>query len=704
MIFFNLLRQSKTNTKSWITREELLQFPKLVIWVAHARSHRASILLLGKRIYSLVRTNGFQFSFQYLKESLRLTIRAIAGSPEPKGPFLVIRVSRDTSGFPTIIPLFLRRSLRDHKNNVEVVRSVVTMLSVFRVFKTIIKPDLGTITSPFTGINESFHSNVIASALNDLKIKIRHGKFIGYISESAGPNSRYSTWGASLDALSFLENPRSLLTFIKLCVTTKSYGWAIWLISLLMVFGPAYAFCRMTRIIKSPMLLGKLGVVYDQAGKARIVASTNWWIQLALYPLHLSIFTFLKTLPCDGTFDQSRALTLLMRKRTRGHKFYSYDLSAATDRLPIRLQSDILNSLGLRGDLWSQILDIGWFYKGNVIRYAVGQPMGAYSSWAMLALTHHVIVRVAALKVGIENFDRYAILGDDIVIHDNEVAAEYLNLMTSLGVSINLSKSLVSVDTVEFAKRWISGYSDYSPLGAGNLLTAMRYPPSVGTVLLECFAKQYADTANALRTLVVTMPSAKYGKYVLLSLWTCLGINKTYTFHGQLDKETLLNWYSRGKDFKYPHMRSAVFHAISNCLKAGAIETIENFEANVDIFDFEVKYFTGARIRSTRLFEKAMLYFSPGYWLYYDALTDSFVKANQLIADVDSIKSLSFEGIAKLIELNPIVNPTSLLWEADHDRRIAYKRYSAFLDKIELEIADYIQSMEWTSHSIYNRW
>lgn len=32
--------------------------------------------------------------------------------------------------------------------------------------------------------------------------------------------------------------------------------------------------------------------------------------------------------------------------------------------------------------------------------YAVGQPMGALSSWAMLALTHHLIVAWAARRVG----------------------------------------------------------------------------------------------------------------------------------------------------------------------------------------------------------------------------------------------------------------------------------------------------------------
>jgi len=77
-------------------------------------------------------------------------------------------------------------------------------------------------------------------------------------------------------------------------------------------------------------------------------------------------------------------------------------------------------------------------------RYAVGQPMGAYSSFPMLALTHHVIVQVAARRAGIGQwFSNYAILGDDIVIADPRVAPHYLNIMRdTLGVDINLSKSL----------------------------------------------------------------------------------------------------------------------------------------------------------------------------------------------------------------------------------------------------------------------
>jgi hypothetical protein len=38
----------------------------------------------------------------------------------------------------------------------------------------------------------------------------------------------------------------------------------------------------------------RLGVVKDQAGKSRIVGITNYWVQVALRPLHLSLFNILK--------------------------------------------------------------------------------------------------------------------------------------------------------------------------------------------------------------------------------------------------------------------------------------------------------------------------------------------------------------------------------------------------------------------------
>jgi len=92
--------------------------------------------------------------------------------------------------------------------------------------------------------------------------------------------------------------------------------------------------------------------------------------------------------------------------------------------------------------------------------YAVGQPMGALSSWAMLALTHHILVQLAYVNTGkpyLSWFDNYELLGDDINIFDKDVAHEYLSLMDKIGVPINLMKSVVSsLDCFEFAK--VTGY------------------------------------------------------------------------------------------------------------------------------------------------------------------------------------------------------------------------------------------------------
>lgn len=100
--------------------------------------------------------------------------------------------------------------------------------------------------------------------------------------------------------------------------------------------------------------------------------------------------------------------------------------------------------------------------------------MGALSSWAMLALTHHVIVQIAAMRVGKPSFlqlSNYALLGDDIVIADKAVAMSYHEIMTKiLGVEINLSKSLISDNSFEFAKRLVTMDGEVSAVGAKNFL------------------------------------------------------------------------------------------------------------------------------------------------------------------------------------------------------------------------------------------
>lgn len=68
-------------------------------------------------------------------------------------------------------------------------------------------------------------------------------------------------------------------------------------------------------------------------------------------PLHKYIFSMLRRMDTDGTFNQTAPINNLIErfgypkgfvpKRT----FYSLDLSAATDRLPISLQKPIISLL-----------------------------------------------------------------------------------------------------------------------------------------------------------------------------------------------------------------------------------------------------------------------------------------------------------------------------------------------------------------------
>jgi hypothetical protein len=264
-------------------------------------------------------------------------------------------------------------------------------------------------------------------------------------------------------------------------------------------------------------ILGKLGTKLEAAGKVRVFAMVDPFTQWIFAPLHKAIFKLLKLVKQDGTHNQVKPLVrLLARQRDlrqenrlpgsrlkgavasgprhsdRKTSLYSYDLSAATDRLPVSIQVALLVPvLGpILAQAWATLL-VGreyYFSHGEEfggfapLKYAVGQPMGALSSWAMLALTHHCIVQWAWFRVCKQDsriwswYKDYAILGDDVVIMGGRVAGEYLSIMTGLGVEIGAHKSLVSRNgtALEFAKRTFFLGKDVSAVPLPELLVARR--------------------------------------------------------------------------------------------------------------------------------------------------------------------------------------------------------------------------------------
>jgi hypothetical protein len=142
--------------------------------------------------------------------------------------------------------------------------------------------------------------------------------------------------------------------------------------------------------------------------------------------------------------------------------------------------------------------------------------MGAYSSFGMLALTHHVIVKCAALKLRIKSFEDYCVLGDDIVIYNDKVALEYQAIMKLLGLTINPHKSVISKDFAEFAKVLIGTECNYTPVGPGIILRTVRDKGYFGALVAECFKQDAISEYSALLRLLSVLKGFNTQKYLAL--------------------------------------------------------------------------------------------------------------------------------------------------------------------------------------------
>lgn len=132
----------------------------------------------------------------------------------------------------------------------------------------------------------------------------------------------------------------------------------------------------------------------------------------------------------DGTFDQTRPLDRLVGKQ----HLWSFDLSAATDRWPLQILFEVLQVLfdrsfasAVRSCLALNLCEVPFVRRpGSTVCFVAGQPLGYYSSWPLFALSHHFVIWwCAEQKYPGSYFDKYGILGDDVVIADREVAELY---------------------------------------------------------------------------------------------------------------------------------------------------------------------------------------------------------------------------------------------------------------------------------------
>jgi hypothetical protein len=241
-----------------------------------------------------------------------------------------------------------------------------------------------------------------------------------------------------------------------------------------------------TKFSHSYPITGRLHSIPEPAGKVRVVAIGDYWSQVALKPLHDYIFSLLRLIPQDATFDQQKAVDHFA---SQGHtSIFSYDLKSATDLIPAQLYKEVLEPLIGRvgSDLWFKLMtDRSWLAPKDLrktaknpdmkVRYTRGQPMGLLSSWASLALVHHALVQFAAKRAGWDGwFSLYLVLGDDITIADAAVAEAYLNVCDEFGIKVGLAKSLIShKGLMNFASQTLLGNKNISPISLGEELVAL---------------------------------------------------------------------------------------------------------------------------------------------------------------------------------------------------------------------------------------
>jgi len=344
------------------------------------------------RIAFLLEKSGPTFTVQYLKEATRVLQKFIAGQPCSVSIGLSVSL---INSLPRLIPGPLRKLIRS--GDQVTIRAVLTILTLYKIMDCRPNLKLNSITDPFTGVTSVLHPIKVRHVMSLLP-KGKRCDVRPVVSVNAGPNARKSFLGLPLDALALSRNPRILTA---LGVLAEYFGG----LDLYSVLKAEITHVSTLHCVKDP-ILGKLSFLKEPAGKVRVVAILDGWTQIFLTGLHDSLQTILSKIEQDGTMDQAAPINRIVPVTGPA---YSFDLSSATDRLPIDLQVQVLSFLyGVKvANAWRDVL-IGRPYRAlspefkldKFLSYSVGQPMGALSSFNMLALTHHIIVQVAAFNCG----------------------------------------------------------------------------------------------------------------------------------------------------------------------------------------------------------------------------------------------------------------------------------------------------------------
>jgi len=247
---------------------------------------------------------------------------------------------------------------------------------------------------------------------------------------------------------------------------------------------------------------GEVHFLQEPGFKLRAIASPYRIHQLALKPLGDAIYSIVKSLEWDCTFDQSKAFPRIQSALRSGVKVHSIDLSGATDYFPLEIITTALRRIF--GDvkdisLFEDVSRMRWKSQLGDIQWERGQPLGLYPSFGAFTLTHGLLLYYLNGNSG----DKFFVLGDDVLIMDDQLYERYIKLLDMMSCPWSLDKSLSSSSLCEFAGKIITQNSiipqyKWRKMSNDNFLTICALLGPRSRVLLSHRQQKVFDSVKNL--------------------------------------------------------------------------------------------------------------------------------------------------------------------------------------------------------------
>jgi hypothetical protein len=392
---------------------------------------------------------------------------------------------------PSGLPRKLRRlSVLVSSRRLGRVKYALLVFSLYRLIRT---PPVVDFSSRLKQSNPRWDPTEWRSSLERLSQKFRLDRisirsrnletdpWIGTKGPSGLPSIIGSHWdvGVLTKHPNVLQDVFDLIKFYRPKLSRKS--WETKLIMKAMLSRPLSSELKL-----KPSCLARFVFISEDGAKTRGVTPVNYQIQVALKPIHEYFMEVLRRIPMDASFNEARALEWVKRQSGLKRNLDSIDLSDATDRFPLKLMRETVSYfLGDKiSHTWFRLMSIP-IYSHDLKRsfkFSVGAPMGIYALWPVYALTHHVMVQVAASRIPYNTpFRGYRIRGDDIVLSGRRISREYEAIADELCLPFSSQKTLLSSrdgsGVAEFAKRIFRNGVDLTPFSIKSLVATCDLEP-----------------------------------------------------------------------------------------------------------------------------------------------------------------------------------------------------------------------------------